>query len=201
MSNLVPSEKINAEMKEVTKESTGLLRSRYGLWFLGLVSFVESMLPVPIVTDPFMMAYIMLHRKRVVLAVAVTIITSLLGGLAAYIIAAFFIDAILNFLSADAVGEFNNIRDQFQGSSFILGFLGAITPIPFTLAAMVAGAMKSNILLFSLGVIIGRGIRYGIAAYLTYHYGDEAIKIIHKNIKPITITAFVLAAVYLWLIM
>ncbi|MEZ4103819.1 MAG: VTT domain-containing protein [Candidatus Paceibacterota bacterium] len=197
--SLEPITNPNKEMKEVTKRSRGLLGSRYGLWFLGIVSFVESVLLIPLITDPFLVAYIILHRKRVVTAVIVTTFTSIIGGVIAYVTATFFIDVILGFLSSDSVGQFYNIVERFRDSTFALGLVGAITPVPFTLAALAAGAIKGNLILFLIGVFIGRSIRYGIAGYLTYKYGEDAVRIARGNIYPITIITLIVVAVYLWL--
>lgn len=201
MTDFLLNKKLNDEMGEVSKESKGLLGSRFGLWFLGLLSFVESMLMVPIITDPFMVAYILLHRKKVVVAVMVTTITSVLGGLGAYITASFFIDIAFQFMSQSAIDEFYNLMDRFKDSTFILGFLGALTPIPFTTTALVAGAIKGNLILFLIGAFIGRLIRYGVAGYLTYVYGEEALRIARKNIAPLTLLAVIIAVTYIWLFM
>lgn len=196
---LEPITKPNKDVQEVTEQSKGLLGSRHGLWILGIISFVESLLLVPLITDPFLVAYIILHRNRVVTAVVVTTVTSILGGIIAYITATYFIDLILSFLSEDSVQQFYTIVDQFRDSTFVLGLVGAITPIPFTLAALAAGAIKGNLLLFLIGVLIGRSIRYSIAGYLAYKYGQDAVRIARGNIYPITIVTVIIAAIYLWL--
>ena len=201
MSNFLLNEKLNNEMESVTKESRGLLGSKYGLWFLGLLSFVESMLMVPIITDPFMVAYILLHKKRVVAAVMVTTITSVIGGFGAYVTASFFIDLAFKFMTEEAIVEFYDIMERFRDSSFVLGFLGALTPIPFTTTALVAGAIKGSLILFLIGAFIGRLIRYGIAGYLTYRYGEEALRIAKSNIVPVTIIAVLASIIYIVFIM
>ncbi|MCB9810663.1 MAG: VTT domain-containing protein [Candidatus Nomurabacteria bacterium] len=189
------------DLREVTQKSKGLLSSRYGLWVLAIISFVESMLLIPLITDPFLIAYILLHRSKVVTAVVVTLAASIIGGLVAYITANFFIDIILGFLSDKSVAEFYVISEEFKNSTFILGLVGAITPVPFTLTALAAGAIKGNLLLFLSGVFVGRSVRYSIAGYLTYHYGEDAVRMARKNIKPITIITFVSIIIYFLLTM
>ncbi|MBP9836759.1 MAG: VTT domain-containing protein [Candidatus Pacebacteria bacterium] len=201
MSQFLLNEKLNNEMEGVTKESRGLLGSKYGLWFLGLLSFVESMLMVPIITDPFMVAYILLHRKRVVAAVMVTTITSILGGLGAYITASFFIDLAFKLMSEESIREFYDLMEHFRDSTFVLGFLGALTPIPFTSTALVAGAIKGSLILFLIGAFFGRVIRYGIAGYLTYRYGEDALRIAKNNIIPVSVVAVMVAIIYIIFIM
>jgi membrane protein YqaA with SNARE-associated domain len=185
-------------LKRLNSALSTLLHGQYSIWILGVISFVESALPIPIITDPFMVAYILAHRSRAILGVLVTTITSLLGGLAAYLVTAFFTEALLSSLNDTTLSEFNILRDQYAGSGLLLGFLGAITPVPFTLAAVVAGAMHSGAIMFLIGAGIGRIIRYGLTGYLTYRFGAVALKIVEKNIWPITLLACILAVVYLW---
>jgi membrane protein YqaA with SNARE-associated domain len=185
-------------LTQINATLSSLLHGRYSIWILGVISFVESALPIPIITDPFMVAYILAHRSRVVLGVLVTTATSLLGGLAAYLVTAFFTDTLLSLLNASTLTEFTVLKEEYAGSGLLLGFLGAITPVPFTLAAMVAGAMHSGAIMFLIGAGIGRIIRYGFTGYLTYRFGAAALKIAEKHIWPITFIAGAGAIVYLW---
>jgi membrane protein YqaA with SNARE-associated domain len=182
----------------LTTQVSALLRLRYGLWILGVISFVESALLLPIITDPFLAAYIMAHRHKAWLAMAVTTATSLFGGFVAYITAAFFIDLIVPSLSPQTVTLFYQIVDRFQDGAFILAFLGAVTPVPFTLVALAAGAIDSSLILFIFGALVGRTLRYGLVTYLTYTYGVAATAIIRRNITSITIVTFIFFVLYLW---
>ena len=48
----------------MTKKASGLIDSPIRTMVLGLLSFVESALLIPIITDPFMAAYILVHRDQ-----------------------------------------------------------------------------------------------------------------------------------------
>jgi len=183
----------------MTVKASGLISSRYGLWFLGLLSFVESSLVIPLITDPFMAAYILVHRGKVLVTVLVTTLTSVFGGFIAYVTAAFFIDLILVYLSPETVEIFNGMIENYRHETFALAFLGALTPIPFTLAALVAGTIKGNLLLFLLGALVGRFLRYGIVGYLTYKFGAPALVMARKNIGIFSIITIVVIGLYLWL--
>ncbi len=176
-----------------------LLGEKYGLIVLGVISYAESALPVPLITDPFMVAYIIAHRSRVVLGVMVTAITSVLGGLSAFLVAAFFIDTLIGYASPEILAEFNELATRYP-SGFLLGFLGALTPIPFTVASIAAGALQGNVFGFIVGALIGRIIRYGITGYLTYHFGKPALLLAQKNIKLVSVAAIVFALLYVWFV-
>jgi membrane protein YqaA with SNARE-associated domain len=186
-------------VKLMTEKASALIKSRYGLWFLGLLSFVESSLLIPLITDPFMVAYIIVHKTRAVTAVLVTTFSSLFGGFVAYLTAAFFIDLILGYLSPETVLYFNDMVKNFQHETFTLAFLGAVTPIPFTLSALAAGTIQGSLLLFMAGALAGRALRYGIVGYLAYRFGDRAVSLARKNLGLISILTFIVVAVYIFL--
>ena len=66
----------------------------------------------------------------------------------AYVTAAFMIDLVLNLLSPESITVFNQMIENYRNDTFILALLGALTPIPFTLTALVAGTIKGNLVLF-----------------------------------------------------
>lgn len=188
----------NPEVDAMTQKASGLINSRFGLWFLGLLSFVESALIVPIITDPFMVAYILVHRARTTAAILVTTVTSVFGGFVAYVTATFMIDLVFGFLSPSSLETFNQMIENYRDDTFILAILGALTPIPFTLTALVAGAIKGNLFLFLVGAFLGRIIRYGIVGYLTYRFGQSTLSLARRNVFITTIIGVIFLALYIW---
>lgn len=182
----------------LTTQVSALLRLRYGLWILGIISFVESAVLLPIVTDPFLVAYILAQRQRALAAIIVSTLTSVLGGFIAYITAAFFIDLLVPLLTPETLVTFYTMEAQFASGAFVLAFLGAITPVPFTLVALAAGALNGSLLLFLCGAFVGRGLRYSVVGYLTYQYGLAAAAIVKRNITSITIVTIIFFVLYLW---
>lgn len=185
-------------VREASRQAGGLLRSRYGLWFLGMVSFVESVLPAPIITDPFLIAYLLANRARVVAGVVVTLVTSLLGGLLAYVAAAYFIELLFAFLTPAMEAEFHTVVDRFRDDTFTLAVIGAVTPIPYTLVAMAAGAINGNLALFLLGSLIGRGFRYILIAILTQRFGDRALALAERHLTFATVLIGLLVLAYIF---
>lgn len=191
-------EKYEKEVTTIVQKSGTLLRSKYGIWFLGIISFADSALGLPIITDPFMVAYIMADRSKAILGVLVTTLSSVLGGVMMYVMAAFFIDQLLAFFSPESVASFKQVVEMFDQGTFTLALLGAVTPIPYTFVALVAGALKGNLLMFILGSIIGRSIRFGIVGYFTYYFGERAIEMAKKNLKLFSLLAIVVGGAYLF---
>jgi membrane protein YqaA with SNARE-associated domain len=163
------------QVRSVTKSSGRLLRSPLGIWILGLISFIESALPVPILTDPFLVAYILANQTRVVLGVVVTTVTSVMGGVVAVLTAQYFFTLILSFLAPDTVTELNSLTVEATDSTFILSLFGAFTPIPYTLSAWAVGIIEGSLFLFILASVIGRGARYAIVGYAAHQFGAYAL--------------------------
>lgn len=191
---------IEKQMEEAAGRAGGLLRSRFGIWALAVISFFESALPVPLLTDPFLVAYILADKSAMVRGVIVTTIFSVLGGVFAYVLALSFYEFIVTQYLVGATGEqFYAIVEEFKKETFVMTFLGALTPIPYTLVALAAGFVQGNILLFIVASTIGRGLRYAIVGALTYKFGERALAMARKQILLLSLACFILVAVYIFL--
>lgn len=189
---------IETHVEEAAVQAGGLLRSRYGLWAIAGISFLESALLVPLITDPFLVAYILANKDRMYKGVIVTTLASVAGGLFAYAIAFLFYEFIIDQYLTGSLGEqFYSIVESFKGGVFWITLAGAVTPIPYTLVGLGAGFMKASIFMFLLASAIGRGGRYLLVGFLTYYFGDRALAIARKNMFLVSIVFFVAAVVYL----
>lgn len=181
----------------VTK-AQALLASRKGWWFIGAISCIESATPIPVVTDPFMMAAILLNRAAYLKIIILTTATSVLGGLMAYLTAYFFMDILLNLFSPEVAFEIARLTATTDENTFILTLIGAFTPVPYTFTAWAVGALRGDIFLFIAASILGRGGRYIIGGWLTYRFGPMAVEKAKQSIGVTSIIILLLAAVYVW---
>lgn len=189
-------EQYEKEVAGIVEKTGQLLRSRFGLWVLGAISFVDSAVAFPGPVDPFLAAYIMANRTKVWLGYIVATASSVLGGVMLYLFATFFTDQLLGLLSPEATVSFNDMIQHFDRGTFMLSLLGAFTPIPYGFVVIAAGVLKGNIFMFILGSLIGRGLRFGVVAYLTHAFGERALDIAKKYLKTLSIAAVALAVVY-----
>lgn len=190
-------EKIERYISGASRQASTILRTRYGIWLVAMISFVESALPVPLITDPFMVAYILVNRTRAILAVVVTTVASVAGGITAYLVAASFYYYAISYLSADSVAQLDQVIKRFQEGTFVATLFGAITPVPYTLVAFGAGFVQGSIWSFLAASLIGRGLRYVVVGYVTYKYGPQALERIKRNLLIFTLLSLFLFAVYL----
>ena len=175
-----------------------IMQTRSGAWLLAVVSFIESSLPIPIITDPFLIAAILLDRSRAAFYTILTIVTSILGGLVAYISALLFFDLLLNFMTDSMSAEFHELVATNESSVLLLTLFGAITPVPYTIVAWVVAALEGNIWIFLLGSVIGRTIRYSIVGFSVYKFGPLALQYARRYITVTTILLIVIAAAVVW---
>lgn len=191
-------ERIDAEIVKAAEQAGGVFRSRFGLPLLGMISFVESALVVPIITDPFLVAYILANRAQAMLAVTVTTLSSAFGGVVAYAMAHALFDFIAGrFLTGQHLAEFYVMAERFGEGVFVLTLLGAITPIPYTIVALAAGFVTAPFSIFLFATILGRGARYALVGYLTHRFGEQAMREVRERVTVLTIAAIALAVLYL----
>lgn len=197
-----PSPQTILERLFATKTATqavGLMRSKYGVTFLGLISFFESFLPLPIITDPFLAAAIMADRAKVLRLILVTTITSVVGGFMAYLVAVLFRDILLSLLSPELTETLTSFVAGQSGDTFLLTVIGAVTPVPYTIIAYAIAITNGNPLVFILGSIVGRLFRYGVVGWCTYKFGPAALQYAKRSIIVTSLVLFIVGAIYLWL--
>lgn len=196
---------IEGEVREVLKANTveeaeKVVRSRQaGPLAIGTISFLEAVLPLPILTDPFLVAAVLLDRKRIHSLVVVTVITSVLGGAAAYLMAVYLFDLLMSVLSVEMVIQFNTMVNENTSGTFMLTLVGAVTPVPYTIVAWVVAVLKGNFLAFVAASTVGRAFRYGVVGYATYYFGPTAITYVKKYLGVTSIIILLAAATYFFL--
>ncbi len=169
------------------------LRSRYAIWILAAISFVESIF-APILIDPFLIALIFARREHWIRYVTISIVFSVLGGMVGYYLGLLFFDTVgIRVLELLGVtGTFNWIANQLDTSGFAFVLLGALTPIPYKLVAIASGFVEINVWTFFFASVFGRIIRLAFVGYAAYAVGPHALPIIRKHLLTL---AYVFGAV------
>ncbi len=80
-------------------------------------------------------------------------------------------------------------------------FVAVILPPPFPLKVFVvsAGVLRLRLSRFIAAVLLGRALRYGLLAWLAYHYGDEAKELFALHYRQIGLS-LALALITGWLL-
>ena len=181
----------NAEPKNTQKRSD---------WSLAVISFTESAF-LPIITDPFLLGMTIAKPKMWLRYTMIAGIASVLGGLFGYLIGAVFFDTlgqrIIDLYSMQAA--YDSTAALIAKGAFVFSLIGAFTPVPYKLVAILGGVFHINIFAFILASIIGRFGRFVIVAYISHRFGKYALKRFNKHLKLATIA--LVAGVILYLLM
>jgi len=172
-----------------------LAASRYALWALAMVAFVESSV-FPIPPDVLMIPMILAAPSRAWLIAGVALVASVLGGLAGYFIGAGLFDTVgrpvLEFYGkTDAADEFAQ-RFNDYGAWAVL--VAGVTPFPFKVITIMSGWTGLSLPVFILSSIIARGLRFFVVAALLRRYGSPIRDFIERRLG-LVFTAFIVILV------
>lgn len=175
-----------------------LARSPHALWWLGLASFAESLvvpIPLELILIPFMAA----NRDRIWRTAAVVTLACLLGATLGYYVGLLAMstigEGVIAFFGWEA--EFRTFRQRFEDGGFLALIAASVSPIPFQLSMLVAGAAEYPLALFLLASAIARGIRYFGLALLVHLFGERAMELWRRHKLPLGLAALALFAAVL----
>lgn len=170
-------------------------RSRYGLPAIGLLSFLESALPVPILTDPFLLGFVLANRTQAFRAWIVVSLASVVGGLIAIWYARYFFETLLTLLSQSQLEQFESITAASSDIAW-LTLVGAVTPVPYTITAWGIGVLEGSMFIFIMISLLGRGGRYAIVALGGYYLGPAALGVTKRYLGLTSLTVIVAAILF-----
>lgn len=160
-----------------------LAESRYALWALAVVAFVESSF-FPIPPDVLMIPMILAAPRRAFLIAGVATVSSVLGGLFGYFIGAVLFDLIgqpiFDFYGkADHVAAFNARFNEYGAWAVLIA---GITPFPFKVITIMSGVTGLSLPVFIVSSIIARAFRFFLVATLLWKFGPPIRDFIEKRL-------------------
>jgi membrane protein YqaA with SNARE-associated domain len=167
----------------------------YAPWALFILAFAEaSFFPIP--PDVLLMAMALGTPRKSLRYSAVCTAGSVLGGCFGYLIGLFFFEAIGRPL-IDLYGAwsiYQSVSEGFQAHGFFWIFTAALTPIPYKVFTIAAGACKISFAVLVAASVIGRGIRFYAVGGLFRIFGAPIKKFIDRYFNLLTV-AFVVILV------
>lgn len=162
-------------------------------WALGGVSFVESSF-FPIPPDVLLIPMVLADRARAWFYAALCTITSVLGGLAGYLIGLFLFDAIgrplLEFYGYTA--QFEQFADRYNDWGAWIVLIAGITPFPYKVITIASGMTQLDIVVFLVASVAARGARFFLVAGLLYAFGPPIRNFIEERLGLVTAVGFAL---------
>jgi membrane protein YqaA with SNARE-associated domain len=162
---------------------------RARVW-LGIVSFAESsVFPVP--PDAMLVPMALARPDQAWRLATICTITSVLGGVLGYALGYYLFEAVAAPVLA-AYGHANALvmfEEWFQrwGAAVIL--VKGLTPIPYKIVTIAAGAAKMDFWVFLLTSIVTRGARFFLLAALIRRFGPSVKDFIERRLVLVTSSA------------
>lgn len=171
-------------------------------WWLGGVSFAESsFFPLP---PDLMLAPMTLARPASAARYAsITTLASVAGGLLGYAIGYFLIESLLPWL--DRWGQRENyevVKHWYVLYGFWALIIKGITPVPYKLFTISAGAAAMPLLPFVAASLISRSFRFFLVAYLVKWGGPAAETKLLRYIDAIgwVLTVLIVGLIAYWIV-
>lgn len=170
------------------------------LWLFAVAFAESSFFPIP--PDVLLIPMIIVNFDRAFRYALVCTAGSVLGGIAGFMIGAFFYDTlgadIVAFYGLD--GAFNKFSSWYaEYDIYIVGVAG-FSPIPYKIFTIASGMLQADLTKFVIASAISRGARFFIIAWLLWRGGASFKGWIEHNFKIITMIVSVILIVVIVLL-
>lgn len=160
-----------------------LAETRYALWALAFVAFVESSV-FPIPPDILLIPLIIAAPRRAWLIAGVCTVSSVLGGAFGYFIGWGLFDTVgqpvLEFYGKDKYFDEFAVRYNEWGAWAVL--IAGVTPFPYKVITILSGTTGLNFGVFMVSSLLARGLRFFIVAALLWKFGEPIRDFIEKRL-------------------
>ncbi|MCP5075839.1 MAG: DedA family protein [Rhodobacteraceae bacterium] len=160
-----------------------LAASRYALWALAVVAFVESSV-FPIPPDILLIPLIIAAPNRAFLIAGICTVASVLGGGLGYYIGAELFEGvarpILEFYNKMA--DFEVFKERFNAQGHWAVLFAGVTPFPYKVITITSGATDLPFWNFMLWSVVARGFRFFVVAALLWKFGAPIRDFIERRL-------------------
>jgi membrane protein YqaA with SNARE-associated domain len=151
------------------------------------VSFVESSF-FPIPPDVMLVPMVLADRNKAWRYATIATVGSVLGGVLGYAIGYYLLESVgqpvLKFYGK--LDKFAEFAKTFNDYGVWILIIKGMTPIPYKLLTITAGATQMNLLAFMGASVIARAMRFFLVAGLLYWFGEPIRTFIEKRLTLVT---------------
>ena len=165
-------------------------------------TFIEALF-FPIPPDPLLMAMVFNKPKRWIRYASIATVATILGGILGYLIGLGLFETVGQWVvdTYHLQDHYDSLGESFQSNGFIAVLTAAMTPIPYKIITLSAGAFHVNFFSFIVASIIGRSARFFGVAYLSKWLGVNHKDKIEKYIDLLSVTLLVLVVIFVFLVL
>lgn len=155
---------------------------------LAFISFIESSF-FPIPPDTLLIPMVIEKREKAWNYAFVCTLASVLGAFLGYAVGMFFFEVIGQPIISlyGKAEEFRNLQAVFDKNGWWIVFTAGLTPFPFKVITIASGLFALNPLVFLIGCIVSRGMRFYAVAALLWKYGPPVRAFIDKHLGWLTV--------------
>ena len=148
-------------------------RHRHARRYLAGLSFAEATF-FPIPPDVMLAPMVLARRDQAWSLALLTTATSVLGGLAGYLIGWLALDLVFPLIErVGYVDAYAHAVELFETWGIAFVIVAGFTPIPFKIITIAGGALLMPLPGFLVGSLIGRGARFFLVAGLIRAGGEK----------------------------
>ena len=176
------------KMRQFSNWLMSFTDTKFATPILCTVSFTESSFFL-IPPDIFLIAMGAHQPKKSLFYAHLCTFFSVLGGLFGYLLGFMFWSVFQDYFFAYIATQeqFEKAQSLFQANTFTAILLAAFTPIPFKVFTVLGGVLHVPLIPFTLGAIIGRGMRYYTIGLLFFIFGEKIRVYIEKHFETATL--------------
>jgi len=164
-----------------------LAASPYATWWLAAIAFAEaSFFPIP--PDALLIPMALAKPRAAWRLALVCTIGSVVGGALGYLIGYAVFDHLARpILQLYGYGDaYASFQAKFQEYGVWIILIKGLTPIPYKIVTIAAGAAKFSFGTFMAASLVTRGGRFFLVATLLHFFGDPVRVFIEKRLTLVT---------------
>ena len=160
-------------------------------WLAAVAVAEGSFFPVP--PDLLLIPLVLARRDRAWMLAAICTLASLCGGALGWLIGAELVRLAARLIHFYHAGHALAVyRDRFNRYGFTVILLKGLTPVPYKVVAIAAGAAHYSLPLFLLASLLTRGARFFLLAALLRRFGPAAEAFIARRLPVLAAVAAIL---------
>lgn len=165
----------------------------WGLTGLIIAAFTESFCS-PILPDVILLPLALANPHMAIYYGVVATVVSVLGGFIGYWMGAKWGMPIVHKVMPDKYAHKIAEFAHSENVSWTI-FLAAMSPIPYKIVSISAGAFQVKWSVFIVASMLGRAKRFFLEAVLIYYFGESAVRFFQESSKEVLLISIVIVAV------